>query len=144
MAFLTGRRSSRWTRTATKAHDGIMVHTLAPVASPFRYGGQTIAEWLPVIVERIADEFRPVRITLFGSLARGDADRDSDIDLLVELTSVADPASAAATIRAAISDIPAPVDVFVTDAARIRRRGNAPGSVLAAALREGIVVHERG
>ncbi len=33
--------------------------------------------------ERVADQFRPERIILFGSYARGDATDDSDADLLV-------------------------------------------------------------
>lgn len=49
----------------------------------FRYAGRTLAEWLPAIVARVAERFDPERIVLFGSLARGDAGLDSDIDLLV-------------------------------------------------------------
>ena len=35
--------------------------------------------------ERIAREFHPLRIVLFGSHARGTSDADSDVDLLVIL-----------------------------------------------------------
>ena len=34
---------------------------------------------------RLADLYRPVRITLFGSHARGEARPNSDVDLLVEM-----------------------------------------------------------
>ena len=35
--------------------------------------------------DRLVDLYRPARITLFGSQARGDARPDSDVDLLVEM-----------------------------------------------------------
>ena len=35
------------------------------------------------IVSRLVDAYQPERIYLFGSLARGDASRDSDYDLMV-------------------------------------------------------------
>lgn len=35
--------------------------------------------------QRIAREYKPIRIVLFGSHARGDAGADSDVDLLVIL-----------------------------------------------------------
>jgi predicted nucleotidyltransferase len=60
----------------------------------FRYGGRTIAEWLPTVVERTARQFDPERIVLFGSLARDTAGRHSDIDLLVEFKAVPDKRAA--------------------------------------------------
>jgi uncharacterized protein len=38
---------------------------------------------LAVIVERLAEAYRPERIYLFGSKARGDSGPDSDFDLMV-------------------------------------------------------------
>lgn len=38
---------------------------------------------LPEILRRIVDAYRPARVYLFGSEARGDAGNDSDIDLAV-------------------------------------------------------------
>jgi len=35
------------------------------------------------MVERIVAQFRPEKVILFGSQARGDAGPDSDVDLLV-------------------------------------------------------------
>ncbi len=48
----------------------------------------TQQECLPEAVQRIARQFDPPRIILFGSWARGDARPDSDIDLLVVLPPV--------------------------------------------------------
>lgn len=49
--------------------------------------------------EAIAREFKPRRIILFGSHARGDASEDSDVDLLVVMPYRGHPARKAAEIR---------------------------------------------
>ena len=38
---------------------------------------------IDLMVQRIVKKFRPERVILFGSQARGDAGPDSDVDLLV-------------------------------------------------------------
>jgi len=48
----------------------------------------TTSEAINIMVERIVEQFHPLRITLFGSRARGDAGPDSDVDLLVVLPQV--------------------------------------------------------
>lgn len=110
----------------------------------FVYRGKTIVDWLPDIVERVANAFEPRRIILFGSLARGDAGYDSDIDLLVEFDERVDRHATAVAMRRAVGDIPAPVDFVVTDTDEIRRRGSIVGPVLGTALLEGRVVYEHG
>lgn len=51
--------------------------------SLFLYAGKTLYEWLPAIVERVAERFDPLKIIVFGSVVREEANYDSDIDLLV-------------------------------------------------------------
>jgi predicted nucleotidyltransferase len=110
----------------------------------FRYAGRTLVEWLPAVVARVAERFDPERIVLFGSLARGDAGPDSDIDLLVVFSDTVERRSTAVAIRLAIADIPAPVDFVVTDLTEMERRGGIAGPTLGTALREGTVVSRRG
>jgi predicted nucleotidyltransferase len=110
----------------------------------FRYAGRTLLEWLPLVVARVAARFDPQRIVLFGSLARGDAGPDSDIDLLVVFRDTVDRRSTAVALRLAIADMPAPVDFVVTDLTEIERRGGIAGPALGTALREGKVVYRRG
>ncbi|MGH8885916.1 MAG: nucleotidyltransferase domain-containing protein [Egibacteraceae bacterium] len=108
-----------------------------------RYNGRTLAEWVPFAVERIVTRFAPLRVILFGSVARGDDGPDSDIDLLVVLPEIKGRRhDAAVAILRALRDFPAPVDVMVTDHRRVGETGDLPGA-LRVALREGRVVHER-
>ncbi|MGH2353767.1 MAG: nucleotidyltransferase domain-containing protein [Chloroflexota bacterium] len=94
-------------------------------------------------VDRLVRRFQPVRIILFGSQARGDVGRDSDVDLLVVLPSVADRRDATVQMLRALGDLPVPVDVVVTTPDEIARRGHLVGTILRPALREGTVLYER-
>ena len=109
-----------------------------------RYDGRTLAEWLPQVIDEVVRACDPLRIILFGSLARGEEGPDSDIDLLVVLPRV-DPKERmrlVVDIRMAI-DAPGPKDVFVTDPAEIERRRDVVGSFHYWPMREGKVVYER-
>jgi predicted nucleotidyltransferase len=46
---------------------------------------------LAEIVRRLVEAFRPLKIYLFGSMARGDFDQDSDYDLMVIVPDEAPP-----------------------------------------------------
>ena len=94
------------------------------------------------MVDRIVGRFRPLRVILFGSQARGTATEWSDVDLLVVLPDVSDKRRAAIEIRRSLGDLPASKDIVVATPEEIERRGHLVGSVLHAALREGRVVYE--
>lgn len=94
------------------------------------------------VEERIVARFRPLRVILFGSRARGDARPDSDVDLLVVMAGTSDKRALAIEMRRSVRDLPLAKDIIVTTPEEIRRRGNLPGSVLRAALREGRVIFE--
>lgn len=93
-------------------------------------------------VRRIAEQFGPLRIVLFGSRARGEATAASDIDLLVVLPEGTDKRQAAIAMRRALADLPVAKDIVVTTPGEIARRGAMVGTVLRRALREGRVVYE--
>lgn len=111
----------------------------------FLYRGKTLEDWLPALVERIVGRFDPLKVILFGSLARGEMGYDSDIDLLVVFDHVEweNKRNLTVEIRRAIAEIPVPVDVIVTDVDEIRRRGHLVGPILRPALEEGKAVYER-
>jgi len=45
---------------------------------------------IPLMVDRIVEQFHPRRVVLLGSRARGTATTDSNVDLLIVLDRVAD------------------------------------------------------
>lgn len=95
------------------------------------------------MVDRIARGFTPERILLFGSRARGEIGRWSDVDLLVVMPDGTDRREAAVAMRCAVGDLLVPKDIVVTTPDQIARRGHIIGTVLRPALREGIVLYER-
>lgn len=111
----------------------------------FIYREKTLEKWLPFVVERVVERFDPLKVVLFGSLARGEPNYDSDIDLLVVFDNVEleNKRKLTIDIRRALAEIPVPVDVVVTDVDEIDRQGHIVGTVLRPALREGTIVYER-
>lgn len=111
----------------------------------FLYEGRTLEEWLPAVVGRVVERFDPLRVVLFGSLARGEADYDSDVDLLVvfDRVELENKRGLSVEISRALAGIPVPVDAIVTDVDEIRRRGHLVGPILRPALEEGKIVYER-
>ena len=112
---------------------------------PSLYEGKTLEEWLPAIVGQIVERFDPLKIVVFGSVVRGDATDDSDIDLLVVFDEVewAEKRDLTVAIRRALARLPVPKDIIVPDVDEIRRRGHLVGPMLRPALEEGRVVYER-
>ena len=103
----------------------------------------TVDEAVSVMVERIAARFHPERIILFGSHARGDAREDSDIDLLVVLSTCEDRKAATIAMMRAVADLPVSKDILVTCTSELETRGKLASTVLYPALREGKVVYAR-
>ncbi|MCX7383706.1 MAG: nucleotidyltransferase domain-containing protein [Alphaproteobacteria bacterium] len=96
------------------------------------------------LLSRVVDYFRPRRVVLFGSRARGEAGADSDIDLLVILDDDA-PASHL-TLRAgweARRGYDHPADVIPVRDGVYRRRAKIAGTLAYEAEIDGISVYER-
>jgi predicted nucleotidyltransferase len=101
-------------------------------------------KWLPVIKRRIVRGFKPERIILFGSQARGDANEFSDIDLIVVLREAPKPRDIAAAIRAALRGIPMGTDVLVTTPERLIEEADVIGTVFRPAVGEGVTIYAHG
>lgn len=99
--------------------------------------------YLPEVVNRIVTRFHPEKIILFGSWARGDAQEDSDLDLLVVLSNVEHTRKAAIQIGNALSDLPVSKDIVVSTPADIEKYGKTIGYILHPAFSEGKVIYER-
>jgi uncharacterized protein len=98
---------------------------------------------LDYVVRRIAEQFSPDQIILFGSRARGDAGPNSDLDLLVLFPEVTDPHKRAAELYASLVDFPGPMDILVSTSSRFERYRNVVNTVYWPASREGKVLYER-
>ncbi len=111
----------------------------------FLYEGKTLEEWLPSVVDRVVERFDPLQMILFGSLARGEVNYDSDIDLLVvfDRVELENKRKLTVEVRRTLAHFPVPKDIVVTDVDEIRRRGHLVGPILRPALEEGRVVYER-
>lgn len=71
--------------------------------------------------KRIAEEFRPGRIILFGSYAYGEPTEDSDVDILVIMPFAGKPVHKAIEIRTKI-DPRFPVDLIVRTPQQVQER----------------------
>ncbi len=91
--------------------------------------------------DRIAAEFRPQRIILFGSYAYGNPGANSDLDILVIFRSGSSGPKKAAEILGQINPR-VPVDLIVRTAKEIRSRLQANDYFLAEVLNHGRVLYE--
>ena len=97
-------------------------------------------DFISIMTDRIVQDFDPLQIILFGSQARGDADRDSDIDLLVVFAELTDKRKTAIDIGRALSDVPVAKDILVSTPEELERSRTRIGSVLRYAQQEGKVL----
>lgn len=96
---------------------------------------------LQEIIRRIVEVAQPQRIILFGSAARGAPGPDSDLDFLVIKAGVQHRRRLAQQIHGSLFGITVPVDIIVLTPEDIEAFAGQPGSIVAPALREGIVVY---
>lgn len=83
-----------------------------------------------------------VKVILFGSYARGDADEHSDVDFLVVEKHVSSRVKAMIHLRRILRPLQLPVDVMVVSEDDIEEWGNLPGTALYWALKEGKVLQD--
>ncbi|MEO5372001.1 MAG: nucleotidyltransferase domain-containing protein [Magnetococcus sp. DMHC-1] len=94
----------------------------------------------------IVDAVQPEQIILFGSMARGDATVESDIDLLVverEGFATRSRWQELQTIRKAIKRFRISKDILVYSQDEVRQWRSSLNHVVAIALREGQLLYER-
>lgn len=90
---------------------------------------------------RIAEEFKPRRIILFGSHAYGKPTRDSDVDLMVVMPYKGSALRVAGEIRSRV-DAPFPLDLLVRSSKEIRQRYRLEDWFIREVVDRGRVVYE--
>jgi predicted nucleotidyltransferase len=96
------------------------------------------------MTRRLVQGFRPERIILFGSHARGTAGPDSDADLLVVMPIAGSRRSQAAEMERALAGVGRPKDLLLATPEEVERDRDLPGTLIRTALIEGVVLYERG
>lgn len=94
------------------------------------------------IVDRLVDTFRPARIYLFGSKARGDEGPDSDYDIMVVVPySTEPPHRRARSAYEALRGIATAVDVLVWTREAFDQRLHLKASFPSTIVREGKLLY---
>ena len=93
------------------------------------------------VSEKIAREFRPDRIILFGSHAYGDPTPDSDVDLMVILRFKGRAVDKAVEIRLRVMP-PFPVDFIVRTPENVRERLEMGDDFMREIMTKGEILYE--
>ena len=93
------------------------------------------------IIRRVVEVAQPEKIILFGSAARGDMNRHSDVDLLIIKEGV-DALDLMGQIYRNLRGVGAAVDAIVVSPRDVERYKDSHALVIKPALREGKVVYE--
>jgi len=93
------------------------------------------------MVRRIVEGFDPEKIILFGSHARGEADPDSDVDLLIVMPVSGSKREKAIEIGVALHGIRIPKDIIVTTPEEFEWRKEVAGTIERPAALEGEILY---
>lgn len=97
---------------------------------------------LAEVVRRLVATYRPERIYLFGSAARGDRDSDSDYDLMVVVPDDTPPdLRRSGRAYEALWGLSVAADVLVWTRTAFNQRTHLKASLPATILREGRLLH---
>ena len=102
-----------------------------------------LPKWIEHTVDTIAMAFQPERIVLFGSHARGEAVRESDIDLFVELETSLSPPERAIAISELFGLRPWSLDPVVYTPSEVKKLRGIHGTLLSQIEQEGQVLYEK-
>lgn len=118
------------------------------VNGPLRYmhqkGGAMIPEpIIKAIIDRVVSVADPIKIILFGSHVRGDAEESSDIDILVLKKQVISKHRESVELWRALKDVPFPKDILVASLEEFEYYRCQAGSVFRSASEEGVEIYAK-
>lgn len=98
---------------------------------------------IETIARTIVAAFRPRRIVMFGSRARGDHEPDSDLDLMVEMVTDDSPAQRSRAINALFGLRRWAMDVIVYTPEEVEEQRRYRNSLIRVIESEGKVLYEQ-
>ena len=99
---------------------------------------ETIAE----MAQKLGERFAPRKVILFGSHARGAAGARSDVDFLVIAETTLPRTRRSVALYSLLREYPYSKDILVYTPKEVEEYAGLPGSLVAAALRDGVVLYE--
>jgi predicted nucleotidyltransferase len=102
---------------------------------------KTHSKIIDELVQRIVEEVHPLRIILFGSAAKGDVGRSSDIDLLVVMPEGVHRRRIAQRLYQNITRSGVPFDILVATPADLQKHKDNIGLIYRTILQEGREVY---
>lgn len=94
------------------------------------------------VKDRLVKKFKPQRIIIFGSQARGTADEKSDVDILVICPFRGNRRQLMVAMDRALKGLPIARDIMVLTPEEFERDRQIPGTVARPAWKEGKVLYE--
>ena len=99
--------------------------------------------WLRDLVGRIVQRYRPLRVVLFGSYARGDYSAFSDLDLLLVLAQAPDWYKRGLEFRRFLQEEPVPIEAHIYTSEEYERMKKLENPFLLQIESEGKVLYEQ-
>jgi predicted nucleotidyltransferase len=104
--------------------------------------GRPIASTVEEAVDILVREMKPRRIVLFGSMARGDAGPESDVDLLLIMDKFTSRFAEMRRAREVLAPLKVPFDVLVYSVDEVAEWGDVVNHILNDALLDGRVLYD--
>ncbi len=103
-----------------------------------------MGETIELMARKIAEKFNPLKIIIFGSWARGEANADSDVDFLIVMDCPREQKrEVQVAIRRELREFKVPKDIVVANLDDINSYKDAWWTVYQPALEEGKVLYEQ-
>jgi uncharacterized protein len=132
---------ANWWRRTLSGQSRLVQSMATEHAAPFKTPMASDSA-LSEVVRRLVEAYRPERVYLFGSVARGDAGPDSDYDIMIVVPDDAPPElHRSRTAYMALWGTGIASDVLVWTASQFDSRVHLAASLPATIIREGRLLH---